>query len=753
MKANTLFALVIIAVAPLLHFFSNYIFSVYHLFVEIVMMIMGVLIFVLSMISYRLLKDRQDYHIGYGFPAIVLLTFVYLIIRQQIVDVPGAYGNIASQIRLAMDSILAINILVSIIHQKSQRKFPYLVAFYLVSGIAMLVLIFMRIFPLCYIEGVGSTPFRIASNVVVILLHMTSLVLLLMKRQRSDAAEYRALPYALGFIIVSVILMELQMDEARYIVAVAYYSRLIGFILILVSVINRGIRQPYSHALHGMAQYQTQLENQLHQFQLVFEDAPLGYHMLDGSGHICQANAAWFALLQYEPSQVIGTAFASYLPPEDAALYMEHFDRMKSSEVFQMNLRVRTRQGRLLNVRYSCRSVHEETDEWQIYGVLEDITEQITLDQLLHDSEERYRTIFQQAQFGICSISVDGRFVGVNPKLTEVMGYSMDELIDMEVQDLVHPDDVNHVLDLVQKLLKGKVPNMALNIRCFDRHQRIHYLETMSSVIQGTVHREPFILSVIKDVTSLRELEQKSMNLESHLRNQQKLDAIGTLAGGVAHEINNPINGIMNYSQLIYDDAEEGSSTQTFAKEIVHETERVATIVKNLLHFSRQQEQSYSMKNMKDVLDATLSLIQTVIKNDQIQLDVHVPHDLPYIMCHSQQIEQVIMNLITNGRDALNEKYPEYDERKRLTISCYEHTMDQKTCLRLTVEDRGNGVPAEIQERIYDPFFTTKNRDKGTGIGLAISYGIVKEHGGMLSFETQPGEFTRFHMDLPVIED
>jgi PAS domain S-box-containing protein len=242
--------------------------------------------------------------------------------------------------------------------------------------------------------------------------------------------------------------------------------------------------------------------------------------------------------------------------------------------------------------------------------------------------------------------------------------------------------------------------------------------------------------------------EAERTRLEARLRQQQKLEAIGTLASGVAHEINNPITGIMNYAQLIAD-AAPGSKAGEYAGEIVRETERVATIVRNLLQFARQEKPSHSRARVADILERTLSLLRAVLRRDQITLEVDVPEDLPSLKCRSQQIQQVLMNLLTNARDALNERYPGYHPDKTIRVTVRPFEQDGRRWLRVTVADQGNGIPGDIRERIFDPFFTTKPRDQGTGLGLSISHGIVKDHQGALHFETEPGVGTQFHLDLP----
>ncbi len=291
--------------------------------------------------------------------------------------------------------------------------------------------------------------------------------------------------------------------------------------------------------------------------------------------------------------------------------------------------------------------------------------------------------------------------------------------------------------------------------------------------------------------SKLHETEEQRLKLKSELFQSQKLESIGTLASGVAHEINNPIMGIMNYAQLIQDGMNTESPLCKYANEIIVETERVATIVKHLLRFARQDKQFHNSARIIDIVNGTLSLVSAVMRHDQITLSADVPEDLPEIRCRNQQIQQVLMNLLTNARDALNEKYEGHDEDKIMHISAQlisdiGHRMadggtadvgdgiadigtmqerKQKQVnlaapspisniryryVRITVEDHGVGIPPEVREHMFDPFFTTKPRDKDAGLGLSISHGIVKDHGGELSVESKPGQWTRFYVDLPV---
>ncbi|NCB41204.1 MAG: transporter substrate-binding domain-containing protein [Clostridia bacterium] len=257
----------------------------------------------------------------------------------------------------------------------------------------------------------------------------------------------------------------------------------------------------------------------------------------------------------------------------------------------------------------------------------------------------------------------------------------------------------------------------------------------------------------------LEESNKARMEMVAKLRSQQKFEAIGVLASGVAHEINNPINGVLNYGQLIFEMTSDIDSDlnkhrediSTYSGEIINESNRITSIVSTLLQLSKKGGAQFVPCNIASLINRLLSLVRTNLKRDQISLDVVIDEDLPDIDCREQELQQVILNLIFNAKDALNEKYEGYHKDKKIQIKAHQTTLlnDEKG-VRITVEDYGNGIPEEVQDNIFDPFFTTKGRAEAAGLGMYISYGIIKDHHGILSFETQDGEYTKFHIDLLV---
>jgi PAS domain S-box-containing protein len=386
-------------------------------------------------------------------------------------------------------------------------------------------------------------------------------------------------------------------------------------------------------------------------------------------------------------------------------------------------------------------------------SLLAALNEQRKAESALRENEERLRLALSAANQGLYDVNVQTGETIVSPEYARMLGYEPEEFRENNAawRDRMHPDDRLPVYRAYQDYIDGKRAVYRAEFRLRTKSGEWRWILSLGRLITRDESGKPLrLIGTHTDITERKRLEEERWALEAKLRQQQKLESIGTLAGGVAHEINNPINGIMNYAQLIQDQLPPGSPLTEFTGEILCETQRVATIVRNLLAFSQSAKQSHSPARIEDIIEGTLSLIRTVIRQDQITIQVNVPPDLPDLRCRSQQLQQVLMNLMTNARDALNERYPGYAPDKVMRVDASLFSRADRPWIRVTVEDHGPGLAPEVRDRMFDPFFTTKPRDKGTGLGLSISHGIVREHGGELTVETAPGHFTRMHMDVPV---
>lgn len=279
----------------------------------------------------------------------------------------------------------------------------------------------------------------------------------------------------------------------------------------------------------------------------------------------------------------------------------------------------------------------------------------------------------------------------------------------------------------------------------------VFYVENRPDADYGPFLEEEQILVESVAVTLGEAIELKEA--EAKVIHASKLASVGELAAGVGHEVNNPTNSIMNCADIILQYADDADKVRQFAGLIRSEAERIATIVRNLLTFSRQDREQHSLGRLCDIVDVVLSLSEKKLERSNIEVRLDVPEDLPKLRCRSEQLQQVVMNLIINALHALDQRYPDDDPDKILTIAGRSVDDDGKRYVRLTVEDHGCGVAPDNLDKIFDPFYTTKGRDKGTGLGLSVSLGIVEEHNGRIQVESELDRYTRFHVDIPAGEE
>ncbi len=271
------------------------------------------------------------------------------------------------------------------------------------------------------------------------------------------------------------------------------------------------------------------------------------------------------------------------------------------------------------------------------------------------------------------------------------------------------------------------------------------------------IHREQLAMLVEERTAELRssyellkdEITDRRMAEAETIRTGQ-LAALGELAAGVAHEINNPINGIINYAQLLLNKSMPGSREQDIAARIIKESDRIAHIVRSLLSFAREGKEEKHPVSIQEIITDTLSLTETQLKKDGIKLEIDIPVNLPRIIAQPQQLEQVFLNIISNSRYALNQKYPGEHKNKILEIRCKERMISKKPYARISFNDRGTGIPEDILDKVMNPFYSTKPSNIGTGLGLSISHSIIKNHAGKLIIDSIEGKFTKVIIELPV---
>lgn len=251
------------------------------------------------------------------------------------------------------------------------------------------------------------------------------------------------------------------------------------------------------------------------------------------------------------------------------------------------------------------------------------------------------------------------------------------------------------------------------------------------------------VIEVASDVTEKVKLREEVMRAG-------QLASVGELAASVAHEINNPINGIINLAQLLVDENSADDKNSEIYNWIISEGNRIAVIVDELLSFARKRNGERKSLKISDIIINSLTLTRAQMEKEGITIKVNIQPHLPEVVANGGQLKQVLLNIINNARYALNEKYEGWHKSKVLEILTEKVNIKGTPFIRIIFHDKGTGIPADLQSKIVNPFFTTKPEGEGTGLGLSISYGIINDHGGRMVFDSVEGDFTRVSIELPL---
>ncbi len=377
-----------------------------------------------------------------------------------------------------------------------------------------------------------------------------------------------------------------------------------------------------------------------------------------------------------------------------------------------------------------------------VMAIARDITERKRSEEILRASETKYRKLSQE--FDALLNAISDTLVLISPDMeilwaNNASAYKLQEaVIDMTGQ-------YYHDMFCSRSAPCDDCPV----IKCL----RTGEIETHVSSSSGRLlDKRAFpvkdgdgINSVLLHIVDITE----KMAMQAEAMHANHLSSLGELAAGVAHEINNPVNGIINYGQVLINESSPETLVHDLGMRIVKEGERIANIVKSLLSFARGGREDKKPIGVGAILTESMVLTQAQIRKEGIRLVIQVPDDLPEIHANFQGIQQVFLNIINNARYALNEKYPTRHENKTLEIFAEEVTSGARESVRLTFVDRGVGISADNMPMLTKPFFSTKPFGKGTGLGLAISQRIIADHGGRLTFESEKGEFTKVIVELP----
>jgi PAS domain S-box-containing protein len=373
--------------------------------------------------------------------------------------------------------------------------------------------------------------------------------------------------------------------------------------------------------------------------------------------------------------------------------------------------------------------------------------------QALQQSEERLRIVFETFPDPVTIIQAeDGRCIDVNSAFTRVTGWTYDDVIGKTAADLDIWQDSKEREKLTAGIAEhGKVENLEAQFRLKDGR----LITALMSATLIILRNKPHILTITRDISELKAAQQEREQLRTRLIQAQKMEAIGTLAGGIAHDFNNILGAIIGYAEMALYDTQKGSMEHYNIDQVLKAGHRAKDLVKQILAFSRKSEQDKKIILLKPIIKEVLKLLRASLPTT-IEIKQSIEPNLDTILADPTQIHQVVMNLCTNSAHAMGDKggileVNLHNVNLNTRAAAQYPELNPGPYVKLSISDTGGGMDAATMQRIFDPYFTTKEQDKGTGMGLAVVHGIVKGHGGGIHVESAVGEGTRFDILFPIM--
>ncbi len=479
----------------------------------------------------------------------------------------------------------------------------------------------------------------------------------------------------------------------------------------------------------------------------LYQRAPLGLFRADENWVLVEANPQLARILGYESHKdILGKSLSEHFVVDVDKLKELPFILEKEGAVDAYRVRARRRDGTIVWLSLYCSLAMESGKRW-FDGLAIDFTKRKQLGDELRREKRNYQRLITNLP-GIVYTAVlegDPTLVFVSPQIENFLGVSSSEVLSRGgfFEGLIHPEDQATARAWLDRLLQhGEVSHHTLEIRLIDSNGRERWFRNI--VMKEEEDGITLVHGMMFETTELRRAEEE-------LRHVQKMEALGRLVAGIAHDFKNVLTAIMGFADVGMEEAQGNPEVYRFFSVIKEQGEKASSLIKKLLDFARSDTPAVEMMNPVTMLKGVAEVLhRTLPKNIEVHLELE--DDLPFVMCDEVEMEQVLLNLAINARDAM-------PEGGRLTITATSCEVPPTATgpippgkyLRIVVEDTGTGMPPEILERATEPFFTTKKRGVGTGLGLSQVMGIVKSHGGYFFLESEVGEGTRAIIYLPAV--
>ena len=483
-------------------------------------------------------------------------------------------------------------------------------------------------------------------------------------------------------------------------------------------------------------------------YEKLLANLPVMLHCMDGSGRMISANSAWCDALGYLPSDVVGRSFSEFLPQESRSrLVTEIYPKfLVSSSYRNAEILIHRKDGSLATVVLSMTAYRGDKGRLErSVCMLEDITEKKIAQIKTNRGDQRFRGAFDAAAHGMAVVSLTGQIEAANSALTAFLNRADLSTATYGFEALLHKDDRGQFLNGMRQLLMGETPVLQQELRYTTSEGRVVHGATSIALVKNEKGETEQFIVQITDTSEKRMVNER-------LQKAQKMEAIGQLTGGLAHDFNNLLTVIIGNLQLLDGKLAGDEKSEKRVSEAIVAARKGSDLTHQLLAFAKKQELEPRDVGVNGLVQGMAPLVSRTI-GENIELKVEVMDGDPHSLIDPSQLESAILNLAINARDAMGnsglltiETQPVFLDReyadKNPDVTPGQYVM-------VAVSDNGCGMSSELQEKIFQPFFTTKAPGSGTGLGLAMVYGFIKQSGGHISVYSEVGHGTSVKMYLP----
>lgn len=481
------------------------------------------------------------------------------------------------------------------------------------------------------------------------------------------------------------------------------------------------------------------------QYRAVIETASDGFWMIDDHGRILAANDAYARRSGYTQEELQGMSITVLEAAETPEEVERHLGAVLQKGGDRFETWHRTRHGERWPVEVTA-------SYWpaagRLFAFLRDISERRQAAVALQESEARFRATFEQAAVGIAHVSLDGRWLRVNRKLCDILGYSQEEFLSMRFLDITHPDDMESGRTQLQRMLSGGNPTVTLEKRYIHKDGSTVWANVTISTARDPDGSPAYFIGVIEDISERKRTDAAMQALYAEMEQLTRFQIANQTAAAFAHELNQPLNAVASYAEAALRLLRGGNPRPDRLLHAIEsssqQAQRAGRVVREFLAFMSQSEVPTEPVDLNRVVHTVLARVETDgfnVATFRLELDPY----LPPVRANRLQVEKVLINLVENSIEAMHSAGIGIH-----TITVTVRTSTDEAMAQATVTDCGPGIDQHTIHRVFDPFFSTK--PKGLGMGLSISRAIIESYGGQLWVDSQPGVGASFHFTLPFAE-